>query len=228
MAGFNTHLFWGIAGGGVLAVAGYSQGHIDFRESGAVIVLGTLGGLLPDLDSDTGKPLKLLFQLLSAIIPMLLYSYAKNRYGSDLTTLLLFFALSYLGVQYLLCPLIKKITIHRGIMHSIPFALLCGQMTFLIFSGVSQKVATYYAVAVFGGCMLHLLLDEFYSISFKGFKPRFNRASGSALALYSKNAGATLLVYLLLFSTGYMIFSGKFNLNLTKILSFISGLKQGA
>lgn len=220
MAGFKSHLFWAMAGSSALATAGYFNGHIDLKGAGAVTILGTLGGLLPDLDSDTGKPLELLFQLLSVIIPISLYTHVKRYYGSDLTFLLLYFTLGYLAVQYLLCPLIKKITIHRGIMHSIPFAVLCGQMTFLAFASAPQRVAFYCASAVFSGAMIHLLADEFCAITFKGFKLRYNRASGTALAFYSNSPGATLLVYILLISTGYMILSDGFDVSLTQFFAY--------
>lgn len=219
MAGFKSHLFLGIAGSGALATAGYFKGYIDLRDAGAVTILGTLGGLLPDLDSDTGKPLEFLFQLLSVMVPILLYSHVKKYYGNDLTLMLLFFTLGYLAVQYLLCPIIKKLTVHRGIMHSIPFAVLCGQVTFLLFASAPQRVALYCAIAVFSGAMIHLLADEFYSISFKGFKLRFNRASGTALAFYSNSPGATLLVYILLISTGYMIISECFDVSLKELFA---------
>lgn len=226
MAGFKTHLVWGMAGGGVLAAAGYAKGHVDPKEAGAMVILTTLGGLLPDIDSDTGKPLEFLFQLLSVIIPLSLYSHLKRYLGADLPTMLIVFTLGYLAVQYFLCPLIKKLTAHRGIMHSIPFALLCGQAAYLMFSEMPQRTAFYFALSIFTGTMIHLLLDEFYSISFKGFIPQFNRASGTALAFYATSAGATLVVYLLLFVTSYMIFGDSFNDTFTQILAFLKSGKK--
>ncbi|MGD9209467.1 MAG: metal-dependent hydrolase [Desulfobacteraceae bacterium] len=226
MAGFKTHLNWALAGGGILAGVGYFQGHIDAKDVGAVAILGTAGGLLPDLDSDTGKPLELLFQLLSVLVPMLLYPYVKKLFGADLTVMLLLFTLCYLMIHYLLCPLIKKLTVHRGIMHSIPFAILCGEATFLVFSEFSETskmVTLYCAVAVTLGAFIHLTLDEFYSMSFKGYIPQFNRAAGTALAFYSSNTGATLIVYLLLISASYYIFNEQFNYTLNQLVVFIKG-----
>jgi membrane-bound metal-dependent hydrolase YbcI (DUF457 family) len=221
MAGFKTHLLGGMAGGGVLALSGYFQGHVNLKETGAVAVLGTLGGLLPDLDSDTGKPLKLLFQLLSILVPMSFYYLFKEFFTGEVTTTLLFFVISYLAIQYLLCPLIKKLTVHRGIMHSIPFALLCGQVTFLLFLKIPHRVAFYYAAAVFLGAMIHLILDEYYAISFKGFVPQLGRFSGTALAFYSSSLMTTLFIYLLLFATGYLILGGSIDLPLNKLIVFL-------
>lgn len=230
MAGFKTHMAWAVAGGGILAGAGYYQGHLNLNDVGAVTILGTLGGLLPDLDSDTGKPLELLFQMLSVMVPMLLYPYIKIHFGGDLTVMLVFFTICYLMIQYLLCPLIKKMTVHRGIMHSIPFALLCGEVTYLLFlriSETSQIVALYCGIAVTFGVLIHLSLDEYYSITFKGYRPQFNRASGTALALYSSNAGATVMVYLLLLSASYLIFGNQFDFTLTQLFALLKGERQG-
>jgi membrane-bound metal-dependent hydrolase YbcI (DUF457 family) len=213
MAGFKTHLFWGMTGSGILATAGYLQGHIDIKEANAVVILGTLGGLLPDLDSDTSKPLEYLFQLLSVLIPMLLYSFLKDRFSGDITNILLLFAFGYLTMQYFFRPIFKKLTVHRGIMHSIPFALLCGQMTFLLFSEISQIVAFYYAAAVFSGMLLHLIIDEFYAVSFKGVIPRFKRSFGTALSLYSSSLWTTLFIYFLLFFTSYLIVGGNVDIS---------------
>lgn len=225
MAGFKVHLLWGMAGGTALATTGYFQGHINIKEASAVAILGTLGGLLPDLDSDTGKPLELLFQLLSVLIPTLVYSIFKDLFDGEITITLIFFAIGYLSIQYLLHPLIKKLTIHRGIMHSIPFALLCGQITFLLFSGISQLSAFYYAVAIFLGALIHLVLDEFYAISFNGFIPRFSRSSGTALALYSSSIWTTLFVYFLLFSTSYLIVGGNVDISLDKLMAFFQSFE---
>lgn len=218
MAGFKTHLFWGMTGSGILATAGYLQGHINIKEANAVVILGTLGGLLPDLDSDTSKPLEYLFQLLSVLIPMLLYSVLKDRFNGDITITLLLLTIGYLIIQYLLCPIFKKLTVHRGIMHSIPFALLCGQVTFLLFSKISQIVAFYYAVAVFLGVLLHLVIDELHSISFKGLFPRFNRSSGTALSFYSSSLWTTLFIYFLLFFTSYLIVGGNVEISLHQLI----------
>ena len=208
-----------------MAFAGYFQGHINLKEANAVTILGTLGGLLPDLDSDTGKPLELLFQLLSVLIPMLLYYLFWDFFRGEVTITLLFFAIAYLVIQYLVCPLIKKLTVHRGIMHSIPFALLCGQVTFLLFFKISHRVAFYYAAAVFLGALIHLVLDEYYAISFKGLIPHLGRFSGTALAFYSSSLWATLFVYFLLFSTGYLIIGGNVDVSLNKLMTFLQGLK---
>jgi membrane-bound metal-dependent hydrolase YbcI (DUF457 family) len=224
MAGFKTHLLGGMTGGGVLALTGYLQEHINLKEAGAVAMLGTLGGLLPDLDSDTGKPLKLLFQLLSILVPMSFYYLYKDYFAKEVTITLLFFVISYLAVQYLLCPLIKKLTVHRGIMHSIPFALLCGQVTFLLFFKISHRVALYYAMAVFLGALIHLVLDEYHAISFKGFVPQLGRFSGTALAFYSSSLWTTLLVYLLLLATGYLILGGSVDVSLNKIMALLKDL----
>ena len=225
MAGFKTHLFGGMAGGDILALTGYLQGHINLKEAGVVAVLGTLGGLLPDLDSDTGKPLRLLFQLLSILIPMSFYYLLKEYFTREVTITLLFFTISYVAIQYLLCPLIKKLTVHRGIMHSIPFALLCGQVTYLLFFKISHRVAFYYALAVFLGALIHLVIDEYYAISFKGFVPQFGRFSGTALAFYSSNLWTTLFVYFLLFATGYLIVGGSVDVTLNNLITFLKGFK---
>lgn len=67
MAGFKTHLTGGILSGAGVALAGFLSGSLSMIQTAAIFVVGSVGGLLPDLDSDSGKPLTLLFQLVSLL-----------------------------------------------------------------------------------------------------------------------------------------------------------------
>jgi membrane-bound metal-dependent hydrolase YbcI (DUF457 family) len=198
MAEFKTHLIFGAAAGGWMAWMGISRGSLTHLQASAVVIVGTLGGLLPDLDSDTGKPLALLFQVLSVLLPAALYPLA-TKFGQDLPFLICYFVLSYLAINYLICPIIKRFTIHRGIMHSIPFAVLCGELAFLLFDAHGRKFALYGGAAVLSGALCHLILDEICSLKLRfGFIPLVKRSSGTALAFFSSNSTVTLTIYLAL------------------------------
>jgi membrane-bound metal-dependent hydrolase YbcI (DUF457 family) len=212
MAEFKTHLIFAAATGAVVAWTGLSKGGLNELQAMTVVILGTFGGLLPDLDSDTGKPLAFVFQVLSVIVPASLYPLAK-KFGHDLPFLICYFVLFYIFVNYFICSIIKRFTVHRGILHSIPFALLCGELSFLLFDTNGRIFALYASVAVFAGTLCHLILDELCSLKLRfGFIPIAKRSSGTALALYSSDPLATLNVYLALAATSavtYLKFHGK-------------------
>ena len=73
MSDFRVHLVGGIAAGAGMSVAGHFMAGLTLLQAGAVFVVGSVGALLPDLDSNTGKPLAFLFHLVSVLISSLLF-----------------------------------------------------------------------------------------------------------------------------------------------------------
>lgn len=206
MAAFRTHLISGIVlGGSVGTISITLSEDIRLAEAGAFTILGTIGALLPDIDSDTGKPLELLFQWLSIIVPTMCLKWVQPFIGYDIPELLCYIILSYLFINHIVLISIKKLTAHRGIMHSIPFAILCGEIAWVIF-GNERKIFTQYGtLAIFCGCLLHLILDEMHSISFDDGRPVLNRASGSALTFTSPHILSTVAIYSLMIITSVYI-----------------------
>ena len=205
MAGFKAHLAGGIASGAGISLIGFYLRGLSLTQSGAIFVVGSVGGLLPDLDSDTGKPLSFLFHLVSVLIPSMLLIEAIQIGGESLEFLICYFAILYLFINYLVCAMIKKITVHRGMMHSIPFTFICGGVGYLLFLPSGKQVAIMAGLAVFLGCFVHLLLDELSSIKLKfGFIPIPKKSSGSAFKLKSGSLAATLFTYLILVAVGIL------------------------
>jgi len=179
---------------------------LSLTQAGAIFVVGSVGGLLPDLDSDTGKPLSFLFHLVSVLIPSMLLIEAIKICGGSPEFLICYFSISYLFINYVVCSIIKKITVHRGIMHSIPFALVCGGIGYLLFLPSGKQVAIMAGVAVFSGCFVHLVLDELSSFKLKfGFIPIPKKSSGSSLKFRSESLVATISIYLILALVGTLI-----------------------
>lgn len=199
MPDFNLHLTSGILTGAAVTAAGVLAGDLNPVQAGAVVVLGTTGGLLPDLDSDSGKPLALLFQLLSVLFPILAFSHLPLAWRSDIAFQLCYFPGAYLVVRYLACPLVKRMTRHRGMMHSLPFTLVAAEGAYLLLASSGLLIAFYGALAVLAGCLVHLVLDELHAMELKfGVLLVVKRSSGSALKLVSKDFFGTVFMYLLL------------------------------
>ncbi|MBI9091979.1 MAG: metal-dependent hydrolase [Desulfobacterium sp.] len=207
MAGFKTHLTGGVVSGAGISALGLVSYNFNMLQASSIFILGVVGGILPDLDSDSGKPLALIFGILSVLIPTLLLPRITDSKIISPEFLVCYFVGGYLIINYLICGLIKKLTIHRGIMHSIPFAILSGEAGYLLFISSSQNMAEMVGLSVFAGCMGHLILDELNSISFKfGLIPVWKRSSGTAFKITSGNLFATLFVYCLVFGAAAMIF----------------------
>jgi len=199
MAEFKTHLTGGIISGAGFSLFGLLSATLTLTQAVAIFIIGTFAGLLPDLDSDSGKPLAFIFQLLSLILPIMFFYRATEFMGASIEFLISYFTLAYLFVKYVICAAIKKLTVHRGMMHSVPFAVLCGALGYLLFNSSGQKMAFISGLALFSGCLIHLLLDELNSFTFKyGFIPVLKKSSGTALKFTSSSLSATIFMYSLL------------------------------
>jgi membrane-bound metal-dependent hydrolase YbcI (DUF457 family) len=197
MAGFKTHLAAGMASGAGLSLIGYAFKGLSLMQAGAIFVVGSAGGLLPDLDSDTGKPLTFLSQLISILLPSLLFMNIARRFGHSPEFLICYFTLSYLFINYVVCAVVKRLTVHRGILHSVPFALLCGGIGYLLFQPSGRGLAILAGMAIFTGCLVHLLLDEISSFDLKlGLIPFPKRSIGTAFKFKCESIRATTLIYL--------------------------------
>ncbi|MCK5664818.1 MAG: metal-dependent hydrolase [Thiotrichaceae bacterium] len=196
MADFKTHVAGGIMVGAGFSATSLIYFDMNIVQSFAVFTMGLLGGILPDLDSDSGKPLALISGMLSVLFPALLLNQIPAENSLSTEFLISYFTFCYLVINYIICELIKKMTIHRGIMHSIPFSFLCAEIVYLLFYSSGQSMMTMAALSVFFGCIMHLILDELNAFYFKfGFIPMLKKSSGTALKLYSKDIFPNFIIF---------------------------------
>ncbi|MBF0445647.1 MAG: metal-dependent hydrolase [Magnetococcales bacterium] len=94
--------------------------------------------------------------------------------------------------------LFTKLTVHRGIFHSIPAAFLSLFLTTILLHrlfNLNNQTVWLVGSFLFMGFMVHLILDELASLnifSLGGVRKSF----GSAAKLYSTNLTATAIIYL--------------------------------
>ncbi len=195
MAGYRAHLFGGATTSAILTVSALFAGFIELMFAPVVFVLGTTGGLLPDLDSDTGRPVLMLKGFLSLVVPA---AVAIDFYkaGSSAGVIFIGTAITYLVVRVVLFRVFTHLTIHRGIMHSVPFAVSCGLAGTLLVRPMDDQAAIAAGFAIFLGCLTHLVIDELNSFTFRwGFLPVLKSSSGSALKMKSNSLSANLFCY---------------------------------
>jgi membrane-bound metal-dependent hydrolase YbcI (DUF457 family) len=201
MAAFREHVTFST----VLGI-GYAIGlkALGADPSHALLAGGLCGvaGMLPDLDSDSGKPVRELFGLLAAVAALICF----HRLGNgDKELRLLLAACVYLMVRFGLAFLVKQLTEHRGMFHSLPAAAIAGLATFLIFADGQLLSTLALAGGVFLGFLSHLVLDELYAVDFRGIKVKVNQFHGTAIKLFSKSIPATVTCWTLLFLLSYRV-----------------------
>lgn len=201
MAGFKTH----ITVSGLLGVAagafGVWQWQLDWGPVCLAAGLTTLGGMLPDLDSDSGVPVRELFGVAGACIPILLLHRLRRAELSHDQVLVVLIGV-YLFVRYGLAEFFKRVTVHRGMFHSVPALLITGLVVFLLYDHDNQGVRLYLAGGAMLGFLSHLVLDELYAVDLRGLVPRLNNFAGSALKLFSPSWTANAFTYAVLFVLG--------------------------
>jgi hypothetical protein len=197
MASYRGHLTFSTALG--LAYGGAAAWYCGFDWWSAALGAGltAISGLLPDLDSDSGKPVRWLFGVAAVVVPLLLLR-KLLALNWPLGQLLAVLGGLYLFIHYALAELFKRITVHRGMFHSLPAMLIAGVAVFLLYHDPRLVVRYYLAAGVMLGFLSHLVLDELCSVNLVGVKLRLNKFAGSALKLKSPSLSATLATYLLL------------------------------
>jgi hypothetical protein len=203
MASYRGHLAFSSLLGAGYAGAAMWRGQADWGTALVGAGVTTVGGLLPDLDSDSGVPVRELFGLAAFVAPLLVYGRLQQQ---NLTTEQTFVALAavYLFVRYGLSAAFKRWSVHRGMFHSVPALWIAGLAVYLVYPNANVPVRLFVAGGAMIGFLSHLVLDELYSVDFMGVGIRLNKYAGSALKLSSASRAATLTTYVLLSGLAYL------------------------
>lgn len=193
MADFKTHMTVSTATGVAYAFAG-SQADVPLTTCILAGGLCSVSGMLPDLDSDSGRPLREATALCSAVVPMLMVE-RFQQLGLDNETMVLLAALVYLLIRFVVAEIFRRYTVHRGMWHSLPAAATVGLLAFLVMSGLDINIRIYKTCAVVLGFLSHLILDEIWSIDFRGGRFRFKSSFGTALKLWGSRNWANFATY---------------------------------
>jgi len=192
VANFTTHLNVSAFVSGVGATFVAYNSLATKEESFLYFLTGIIGGILPDIDHDNSTILKIMQFFFSNLIAFLvLYKYINSLPILNLALIW--------GVIYLLISIViyffKKLTTHRGAIHSIPaglFFALCLVLFSYYYLGFDVKKSYFLGVFLFIGYVTHLILDEIYSVDLTGKK--IKKSFGSAFKLCSKNRYANILL----------------------------------
>jgi len=180
----------GISASGLAAAGALAAGFATPTQMLTYLGLGTLGSLLPDLDSDNSAPLRIGFTLISITLAFLAMFVLADTFPTMAELVLLWLAV-YLLLRWLVFALFTRLTSHRGVFHSLPAAALFGLVTAIAgerLLGEEPLQAWIGGTFVTFGYLLHLVLDELYSVNLFGAHAR--RSLGSAFKLWSTSSHA--------------------------------------
>ncbi|MGD9823482.1 MAG: metal-dependent hydrolase [Desulfobacter sp.] len=198
MADFKTHLTVASIGSSIAATMLLASAIASPQEVLLYFILGVVGGLLPDIDSDNSLTVRLVFTFSATLISFLVMF--RHRVDNTVIELFIIWAASFVFIKFFIFSLFTKLTAHRGIIHSIPAAVVFGCMAAIGLNRVfyfNDFVSWMAGGFVFGGSILHLILDELYSFNF--FSLKMKKSSGTAFKFGSiGNIKATISIYMLI------------------------------
>ncbi|TWU00754.1 metal-dependent hydrolase [Stieleria varia] len=202
MADFKTHIT-------VSTVGGIAYGYWGAATQGMTVENGMLAGglcavsgMLPDLDSDGGIPLRETSMFAAAVVPILMIDRFRD-YGLSRESMALAAMIIYLGIRFVVVEFFKRFTVHRGMWHSLPAAAAAGLIAYLLMPSQSEAVRAYKSFAVVLGFIIHLILDEIWAVEVGVGRLRTKKSFGTALKFFGPNATANAFVYLMVIGLSY-------------------------
>ncbi len=200
MANFNTHFVVAATASAVLSGTLLSMEILEPTQAVMAFALGTFGGLMPDIDSDRSKSIGIGFTVVSLLVTILAVFVKNSTYS--LLEMLIMAGVVFGTVRFGFIEIFRKISKHRGMFHSIPVAIIWGESTAILmhlFFGLNALVSWVYGIMIIWGYLVHLILDEVYSVDLGN--RRVKKSWGTALKLFKVKTRTdqiqTILIYAL-------------------------------
>ncbi|MCS6807310.1 MAG: metal-dependent hydrolase [Bacteroidota bacterium] len=206
MGKFIHHLSGGIAIGAISGSVAYYHLHIPLTDAAACSLIACASSMLPDIDSPNSRPNDMAFGLASVLSPVfVLQGMGINRFTSSQIILI---ALGvYVVVRYGIRRLMQECSVHRGMFHSIPAAIIWGALVYQAFRLSPALIKNAAAASALVGFITHLIIDEVFSfVTFDGMRIAPKKSFGTALKFFSPSILATTTTYTLMVIVLYACF----------------------
>ncbi|MEL6104667.1 MAG: metal-dependent hydrolase [Planctomycetota bacterium] len=202
MADFKTHISASTIAGVAYGYWGVTSQEMSLENALLAGGLCSVSGMLPDLDSDNGVPLREMTMFVATVIPILMIDRFRDLNLSH-ESMALAAMLIYIVVRFGMFEFFKRLTVHRGMWHSLPAAASAGLIAYLVMPCSSNGVRAYKALSVVLGFLVHLILDEIWAFELGVGRVRAKKSFGTALKFFGPNAMANFIVYAMLFALIY-------------------------
>lgn len=124
-------------------------------------VLIVVAGMLPNIDQGGSNQAKETASLLAAVAPLICLELFPAVSQGGVARIALVVVLCYILTRLLVVRGLRKYTVHRGMVHSIPAAIIAAEVTYLLFWDLERAGKFFLAAATLTGFMTHLFLDAY-------------------------------------------------------------------
>jgi LexA-binding, inner membrane-associated putative hydrolase len=183
MANFTTHIAVGTVASGLMSTLVMAANIVTPEQILTLAAAGTLGSVLPDVDLKDSRPSQAMFSLLAVFIAFAVLFNIGWRYS--IAEMWILWAATYIGTRYIGGWIFHRLSYHRGIYHSILAGAFFAFLTAAIYRhllGANETLAWLGGIFMFVGYLVHLTLDEMYSVDVMDV--RVKASFGTALKLY--------------------------------------------
>jgi hypothetical protein len=203
MADFKTHITVSTTLGIGYGCWGHFQVGLPLETCAVAAALCGVAGMLPDLDSDSSVPHREMITLISLLAPILMLPrFAAIGLSSE--QIIFAAGLSYMFFRFVVGGLFKRYTVHRGMWHSVPAAIIAGLVTYLLCHSFEFNIRLYKSWAIVIGFVSHLIMDEVYAVDWRG--KRLKSSFGTAVKLFGDSWVGNLSTYGKLILLLFLIF----------------------
>ena len=210
MAGFRTHIGVSTVAGIGYGTAGYVLLHVPPPIAIISAGLCAIAGILPDVDSDSGKPVQEVMGFAAAVIPLLLLEQMR-QFGLDRDSLVAAGFCVYVVIRFGIGELLRRVTVHRGMWHSLPALAIAAMVTSVMCLHDPPLHRWFKVGAVSLGYLVHLVLDEIYSVQWYRGRLRLKKSSGTAIKIWGESLWANLFTFASLTLLAYALLNHPFH-----------------
>ena len=206
MAQLQTHFSFSF----LLAAAVAATGIVVFEFNYDVIILASLvtllGGVLPNIDHGEGVLSNEFTAFLAAISPLILLHFYPEFLSIGISKLTLVILATYAVTRLFGTKILTGFTVNRGVIHSLPMAILVFELLFLFFYDLGRLPRLYVATAGFIGFAFHLLIDSYGNIDLIGrVLGKHDDSKRNPVSIFGETGLSTVLIYVAVIGFGYLI-----------------------
>lgn len=168
-------------------------------------VICVFSGILPDIDATGGVPEREAAGLLAAVAPIFIFELFPGLRDDGISRIALVVIGSYLVTRMIVIRGLQKFTVHRGLVHSIPAAIIAFELAYLMFWDLVWSDRLYIAGAAFVGFFSHLALDGYSNLDLLGKAMGNSQKRPAALKLFGDSWGSTAFLYSIVAVLGWFV-----------------------
>ena len=192
MANFRTHIAVGTIATGFLATMTMAAAVVTPNQVMSLAMAGALGSVLPDVDLQRSRSSRAIFFTLALFLSFCFLFGLGWKFS--IVEMWILWLCVFLGIRYCGQAVFHRFAVHRGVFHTLLAGIFFMFVTAAIFFhilGASAELSWLAGIFLFFGYVVHLLLDEIYSVDFDN--TRIKRSFGTALKIYEyRSTGASL------------------------------------